>query len=263
MRIFHNYLKDNCILYIMEHYICNYNIYKETIVYDFNLTNGGIGDYIKFFMIILKYCMDGNIRFYHKINNIKIEKYIKLKYDIMDITQEQLSNLDNFIVKTPYDYYDKDEYNCNIYLNEVFYFDDIIKKNVSNILSFLPNKYTSIHLRLGDNFLETDNQFIACKNDVRKFSEKKIHEIMDKNIDNIIFFCDNNNYKLEIKKKYNNIIITKAQIGHTSLLNTTENQILDAITELYILSNSEEIYGNRSGFSLMASKFKDIQYFNF
>ena len=153
----------------MEKYINNYNNYEDTIVYNFNLSNGGIGDYLKFFMTILEYCMDNNIRFYHKINNIQIEKYIKLKYEIMNITQEQLSKLDNFIVKKPHDYYKSCLYNYSINLNELFFFDDIIKKNVNNILPLLPNKYISIHLRLGDKFLETDRNFVRCKNDTRKF----------------------------------------------------------------------------------------------
>lgn len=248
----------------MEKYINNYNNYKDTIVYNFDLGNGGIGDYLKFFMIILEYCMDNNIRFYHKINNIQIEKYIKLKYEIMDITQEQLSKLDNFIIKTPYDYYTNCYYNYSLNFDELFFFDDIIKKNVKNILPLLPNKYICIHVRLGDHFLETDKQFVACKNDVRHVSEDTLYKYIEDNNDkDIIFLCDNNDYKLKLKEKYNNIIITKAQIGHTSLINTTENQVIDTITEFYILSNSELIYGNNSGFSRLASKFKNIKYINF
>ena len=43
------------------------------MLYDFKLGNGGIGDYIKFFMIILTHCMDDNIKFYHKRWNFKIK----------------------------------------------------------------------------------------------------------------------------------------------------------------------------------------------
>ena len=76
---------------------------------------------------------------------------------------------------------------------------------------------------------------------------------------NIIFFCDNKNCKLMLKEKYNNIIILNSNIGHTSLTNTTDTQILDAITELYIMTNSHEIYAaSNSGFSIIASKFKNI-----
>jgi len=45
------------------------------------------------------------------------------------------------------------------------------------------------------------------------------------------------------------------------LSNTTNKQILDAITEFYILSNSHLIYSaSNSGFSKMASKFNNIKY---
>ena len=101
-----------------------------------------------------------------------------------------------------------------------------------------------------------------CKNDTRSFSSEKIFKFIENNKDkSIIFFCDNNSEKLKIKNKYNNIIISTAQIGHTSLSNTTNKQILDSITEFYILSNSHLIYSaSNSGFSQMASKFNNIKY---
>ena len=77
----------------------------------------------------------------------------------------------------------------------------------------------------------------------------------------LIFFCDKTSYKLKIKNKYNNVKITDAKIAHTSLKNVTNEEVLDTVTEFYILTNSEEIYGiSKSGFSLMASKFKNIDY---
>ena len=94
------------------------------------------------------------------------------------------------------------------------------------------------------------------------FSLKNLYKFIEDNKDkNIIFFCDNNNEKLKIKNKYNNIIISTSQIGHTSLSNTTNEQILDAITEFYILSNSQLIYkaSKRSAFSTMASKFNNVK----
>lgn len=246
----------------MENYINNYNNYDKSFVYDFKLGDGGIGDYIKFFMIILTYCIDNNIKIYHKINNIEIEKYIKFKYDFFNITQDEISKLNNVSIKEPYEYYNNDIYNGNIYLNEVFYFDNSIKLNVTNIAPSLPTNYISIHLRLGDKFLETDINFIHCKNDTRHFSKENIYKFIEDNSDkNIIFFCDNNNEKINIKNKYKNIIILNSQIGHTSLPNTTNKQILDTITEFYLLSNSQLIYAaSYSGFSKMASTFKNVEY---
>ena len=89
---------------------------------------------------------------------------------------------------------------------------------------FLNNdqNYISIHLRLGDKFLETDKVFVLCKEDVRTYNEEKLFELIEINYNkNILFFCDNNNYKLKIKTKYDKIIITDYDIGHTSLAVST------------------------------------------
>ena len=246
----------------MEDYINNYKKFDKSYVYDFRLGMGGIGDYIKFFMIILKECMDNNIKFYHRINNLEIEKYIKLKYDILNISNDEILKLNNVTIKHPgHYYYNNDKYNGNIYSNEVFYFDDIIKNNVENIAPSLPSNYISIHLRLGDKFLETDMNYVLCKNDTRKFSIEKIYKFIEDNSDkNIVFLCDNNSEKINLKKKYKNIIIPNSQIGHTSLKNTTNKQILDTITEFYILSNSQLIYAaSNSGFSIMAANLGKVK----
>ena len=218
-------------------------------------------------MIILEECIQKKIKLYHKINNIEIEKYIKFKYDFFNISQDEISKLKKVTIKKPGDYYQfypiGSTYKGNLNLNKVFYFDDSIKMNVRNILPSLPSKYISIHLRMGDKFLETDKRFVKwCKNDTRHFSEENIYKFIQDNIDkNIIFFCDNNSYKLKIKNKYQNIIIANSQIGHTSLLNTTNKQILDTVTEFYVLSNSQVIYAaSKSGFSSMASKVNNIEY---
>ena len=247
----------------MDNYLKNCNKFKKVIIYDFRLGDGGIGDYLKYCMIILTKCIYHNIRFYHKINNIEIEKYLKFKYDEFNINQNEILELDNYTIQNPRDYYFiNDEYNGDILLNEVFYFDNVIKLNASNILSPLPNNYISIHLRLGDKFLETDLEFIVCPNNTRRYNLEQINKfIIDNNNKNILFFCDNHAKKLEIKNKFNNIILTDADIGHTSLLNTTNKQILDAVTELYLLSNSKLIYGaSYSGFSMMAAKFNGTKY---
>jgi len=246
----------------MENYIDNFKNFTKTSVYDFKLGYGGIGDYLKFYMIILTKCMRKNIKFYHKINNIDIEKYIKLKYDFLYISSEEISKLKNVTIENPFHYYNNDKYDDNIHLNEIFYFDDIVKTNVKNILSPLPINYISIHLRLGDKFLETDKKYVMCKDDRRNYSSENLYKFIEDNNDkNIIFFCDNNSEKLKVKNKYNNIIISTSQIGHTSLSNTTNKQILDSITDFYILSNSQLIYSaSNSGFSVMASKFNNIKF---
>jgi len=244
----------------MDDYINKFDSFKKIMVYNFEFGRGGIGDCIKFFVFILELCMKNNTRLYYKKNNLEIENYIKLKYDKMYIDEHSISLLDCVEIVTPQMYYATQTYNYSIYIKDVFFFTDEVKINCNKLFSADILSYKSIHLRLGDKFLETDMCFIDCTDDVRSFSEEKIHNFIEENYKHNIFFCcDNNEYKLKIKKKYNNIIITNCDIGHTSLCNTTTTQVLDAITEFYILTNSVMIFAaSPSGFSITASKFNKI-----
>lgn len=249
----------------MENYIKNYNNFNKIYVYDFKLGDGGIGDYIKFFMIVLNYCICNKIKFYKKNNNLLIDNYIKLKHDYFNITANEISKLKNVTIKIPSDYYYKlnnADHICTLNYDEIFYFDDIVKINTKKILPYIPDHYISIHLRLGDKYLETDKKYVLCKDDVREYSEQKMFRFIEENIDdNIIFFCDNNKKKLQIKTKYKNILITNSNIGHTSLDNTTNQQVLDTVTDFYLLTNSKLIYAvSFSGFSSESAKFKNITY---
>lgn len=255
----------------MEEYIKSYHKFNKTIVYDFNILEGGIGDNIKFFIYILELCINHKIKLYYLINNILIEKYIKLIYEEMYILVDDLNNpvyldildFDNldlnkdYLVK-PYLFYDSFRYNNTIIPNQVFYFHNDIILNSYKLLKI--DNYFSIHVRLGDKYLETESQYIQYHNDQREFDEEKLFRFIEENYDkNLILFSDNKDYKLKIKKLYNQIIILDTNIGHTALTNTTEEQVFDTITEFYIMSNSEYIYIScHTGFSIMASKFNNI-----
>lgn len=251
---------------MLDTYFGNYNTFQKTVIFDFRLGDGGIGDYLKFFMISLLDSIENNTRFFCKKNNTEIEKYILVKNNLLYITSEQITKLRNKTIRRPYDYYSskksEDLYKFDISLEEIFYFHNSVKLNVSNILPTVPEDYISIHLRLGDKFLETDKRFVVCKEDERKYNEDNIGTFIENNVGkSILFFCDNNTVKTHLKNKYPEIIITDSSIGHTSLLNTSNKAVLDTITEFYLLSNSDVIFAaSRSGFSKMASEFKKVKY---
>lgn len=243
----------------MENYIDNYDSYNTKVIYDFKLGDGGIGDNIKFFMFILGKCIKEKKRLYYKKNNIVIEKYIKLKYEKMYWTKD-LSDLpcsSEYQIVTPYMFYSSINYNFDIEISKVFYFTDDVINNSKYLFPLYNTNYISIHLRLGDMYLETDTHFIHCKEDARSFSEEKLYTFITQNKNDTIFFCcDNNDFKMKLKEKFNNIFVTNCHIGHSSLSNTTEKQILDALSEFYLLANSKVIFGaSNSGFSKVASKF--------
>lgn len=262
----------------MEDYLNKYDSFTKIIVYDFNKGDGGIGDCIKFFMHTLNLCMKYNIRLYYLIHNNVLEKYLTLKHKQMYINKTNIvesfiynthdvSNIKDGVYNMIKSHLFFDVYNDNtilIPINEVFDFSDEVKingcrLNVNNI-----SDYISLHLRLGDKHLETDKSFVLVKNDERMYNEDNIVKFITNNSNkNILFFCDNHNYKLQMKNRFDNIIILNCNIGHTSLSNTTERQILDAVTEFYLMTNSEKIFSaSHSGFSIMAAKFNNIPIIN-
>jgi hypothetical protein len=271
-----NNLPDNKLI---ETYLSNYDNYKKKIIFCFHIGIGGIGDYIKFFMCLLNFCIEHEIQIYYLQGKTIIEKYIKLKYEKMYIKSEnipsmiEITNTDNISNMNTTDYYNVfppclyrffEGHLCNItILNEIskiFYFTHDIELYANKLIDF--DIYTSIHLRLGDKYLETDSNYIQCRDDERAYDENSLFNYIETNRNkNILFFCDNNKYKLMIKNKYPYVTILNLDIGHTSLFNTTEDQVFNTVTEMYILANSQNLYlASHSGFSQIAAKFKNIPY---
>jgi hypothetical protein len=211
-------------------------------------------------MYVLDLCIKSQKRLYYKKNNIYLEQFLKLKHECMYIEQSSLDALCNVEVVTPDFFYNCAYYNYSVHVNDVFYFTDEVKLNSSVLFPLARSNYISIHLRLGDKYIETDRQFVECQHDDRPFSEESISKFIQENSHETIFFCcDNKTYKERMKEKHGNLIIADCDVAHTSFTNTSIKQVLDAVTEFYILTNSKLIYGaSPSGFSHMAAKFNDI-----
>lgn len=262
----------------MENYFNSYDNFTKKVVYKFTLGDGGVGDYIKYYMYLLNLCMENNLKMYYLVENNVVDHFIKLKNPKMYIKSEELvnvqylDNIDHLTSINEHHFYIVEAWKMHKYhnivydsitqkLTDYFYFTEPVKINASKNINF--ENYISIHLRLGDKFLETDKEFVLVKDDVRIFNEDILFEFIEKNTDkNILFFCDNFGYKNKIKNKYDFINITEYKIGHTSLSNTTNEDSFNAITEFYMLTNSKEIYTpTESGFSIVASKFNQIPLF--
>jgi len=242
-----NYTTDD-----FNEYIRNYDTFNTIIVYDFNVGDGGIGDCIKFFMKLLFFCMYHNLQIKYQMNDIILERYLKLTHNKMYIKNHHYKKI------KPHFFYMVDSFdNIKIPIQELFYFTEEVKLNAYHLLPL--ENYISIHLRLGDKYLETDKTFIQVLQDERIYDETKLYKYIESNLDKkLVFFCDNQSYKQKMKEKYT-IFVTNTYIGHTSLSNTLENQVLDAVSEFYLLCNSDTIViASHSGFSIMASKYKNI-----
>ena len=257
----------------MDAYLANYESYTKCIVYDFKLGNGGIGDCCKFFMYLLCMCVTNKYRICYLVNGIVIENYMVLKHAKFYIKYDELpkdftiaTNIQQILdsectLITPSVLYNVYNYDAiTIKLSDVFEFSDTIHANYGRLFPHNITSYVSIHLRLGDKYLETDKAFVVVKDDERYYDEGSMFRFIEKNTHlNIVFFCDNNSYKQYLKYKYPSIVIIGANVGHTSLYNTTEDQIIDAITEFYIMCKSSHIYSasSFSGFSIMAAKYNN------
>ena len=256
----------------MDEYIQKYNQLQPTIVYQFSLGDGGIGDCIKSFMYALHVCIQHNVRLLYKRNHIMLEKYIRLQFDQMyfddplpttSIQKQDIPHLttDKYYYIVPSAFYSNIPYDTIQYdtiiipIRDVFYFSDEVIHKANQMLS-LPH-FISVHLRLGDKYLETDPSFIHFNGDVRPYDENSLFQFIEQNTDTpIVFFCDNHAYKLKVTQKYKHVTITNCNIGHTSLSNTTDAQVLDAVAEFYLLTTSDTIYcASVSGFPIIASKF--------
>lgn len=249
----------------MDDYVNKLNNYKSCYIYDFkNHGSGGIGDFFKFFIKLLKLAIEHEKKIYILKNDTYIEKYIKLRYDWY-ITKKDIENIQEYKIYQPFQLYSIKQSKKNIQINiaDLFYFTKTVKENIEKITPGNIKNYISVHARLGDHFLETEKEFIVCTWDKRKLKESNLYNFLktNKNI-NILFFCDNQKYKNKIKQVFPYINITHANIGHTSLKNTNEKQTLDAISEFYLLAKSDQIYATSySGFSKVASLFYNIPYY--
>ena len=278
----------------IENYMKNYDTFDKHIIWNYGIDvyqTGGIGDLTSFFTHLLKLCIDNNIKIHYLVKNSFIEKYLKLKYDKMyitrvDINSVDIGNIDNideisgllpdkYYYAWPHIFYSKftmDRAGTHrgqrgaamipFQLKEIFYLTPEVITNIPEIFKTV-DEYISIHIRLGDDMM-AGRKLDFNYNDTRVFNYHKLINFISKNSDkNIFLACDNITLRNEIKEQFSNIMTTNYDIGHTGWENTTELQTLNTLSEFYLLSNSKEIYlGSYSGFSIMASKFKNIPIFD-
>lgn len=252
----------------MDKYIQDYDNYSTTIVFYFTYGSGGIGDMLKYFMYLLDFCIKNKIKLKYFLNDYPINNYIKLNYNKMyekktqgsnyvEIThQSQLTELRKNVkyLVQPFILYKINDI-CKYIpfsISNVFYFT----KEITDMYSVI-KPYHSIHLRLGDKFIETPEHFKACPNDVRQYNEEALVRYIRENSEKRhLFFCDSRKYKNKIRETFSSIRIIDHDIGHTSYVNTSNKQMKNTIVDFYLLCKSEKIIAaSKSGFSEVASYF--------
>ena len=76
----------------MDEYLNKYDCLNKILVYDFKIGCGGIGDLIKFFIYLVNFAIKYNIKIHYLINDIPLEKYLRLKYKKFYIKNKDMYN---------------------------------------------------------------------------------------------------------------------------------------------------------------------------
>jgi len=238
---------------------------NTSVVYEFKLGYGGIGDFIKYMQTCIIESEIKNANFYIDLNHpMKNFIIIEDKYHINKCKNENVK-------RKPFDYYHLcgrlHKHKCVISLEdklsfyplEYFKFSDECLNNCNELVNKnnIPNDYEAIHLRMGDSKMSSTNK---NKHDCRvkniNFYDI-INNIVSNNLQsNFIFFSDNEEIKNEIVTKYDNVHMINIKILHTSECynKNYEENIKNNISEFVILAKAKKIHSiSYSGFSIVAS----------
>lgn len=254
----------------------------KKFLFRFPLTNGGIGDMIKFFICALDIAIKYDLRICFLKSDNPITKYLLPKCEHIYVSEEDLQGCSILPISSHNQIEEmiKNSYNTTVLMAApvIFYdipFYDIVDKyNISEIFKFsddiyemkkdhnISEEYVSVHIRRGDKHIEASSSVKQVPHDSRPFDQTNFDNVVNKLFDNsknVMLFSDSMVFKKMMSKKFNKIQCLDLKIGHTTWTNTSDEQIKNTVFEFYILCNSIKIVANCvSGFSKMASAINKI-----
>lgn len=255
---------------------------EKKLLFRFPLTNGGIGDMIKFFLCALDTAIKYNMRICFLKSENPITKYIIPKCEHIYITEKELAG--SSIIQAQ-NYIQVEELVNSInnttivqVFSNIFYdlnmYDIANKYNISDIFTFssdiyemrekysIVKDYISVHIRRGDKHIESVSSVKQVPHDSRPFEQANFDNMINKLFNDnkdVMLFSDSMVFKKMMCKKFENLKCLDIKIGHTTWTNTSDEQIKNTVFEFYVLCNSTKIIANCvSGFSKIASMFNKI-----
>ena len=260
---------------------------QKKLLFRFPLTNGGIGDMIKFFVCALDTAIKYDIRICFLKSDNPITKYLLPKCEHIYIEAEELAN-SSIVSAENYNHIEQlihsIDNNSTIQVSPVIFYDlqiyDIVDRyNISDLFTFsddiyqmkkdnnISEEYVSLHIRRGDKHIEAASSVKQVPHDSRPFEQTNFDNMVNNlfnDNNSVMLFSDSMVFKKMMSKKFNKLQCLDLKIGHTTWTNTSDEQIKNTVFEFYVLSNSTKIFANCvSGFSKMASDFNkiDIEYY--
>ena len=242
--------------------------YSKKAIFMVPYFQGGIGDIIKFFLFLIQLSIEKQWKVYYAVTDLKVNQWLKLRYPELYYNPDTpvlLTNIDQLNIFVPdLEYIVRPHLLYSSFCYEKLYLKgaDIFEfapEIVERSKQFPLEKYNSLHIRLGDKFLEIPKHQNQCITDVRTFNEDSVIDCIQQN-PGILILCDNSAYKTSLKEKYE-VLVTDFKIGHTCLPSTSDEAIIDTLTEFYILAKSQHIFiSNDSGFPKMAANFYGVSF---
>jgi hypothetical protein len=253
-------------LFLLE-FCEKYNLELDIHIYDSN-----IRFFLRYFInkAIIDNKIINNIHKYAKLNCEFTSKNGIITYNINDDYDDSefiqfLNNQPNFynniFINTtlfPSEYISKKHIEYMKYVLDPI---DSIKIEINNILNsnnLVPKNYITYHIRLGDDYIEKQPEFIK-KSIIDKIA--KIINIV--NSKNSLILSDSNAIKQLLKTIYPNIRILTNEICH--IISNENEKIKNTLIEFYLMSFSSQItsfsvYPHGSGFSKWCSAVYEIPY---
>jgi len=260
---------------------------EQKLLFRFPLTNGGIGDMIKFFVCALDTAIKYDMRLCFLKSDNPITKYLLPKCEHIYIEAEELAN-SSIVSAENYNQIeqliDSIDNNYTIQVLPCIFYDlqiyDIVDRyNISGLFTFsddiyemkkshnIGEEYVSVHIRRGDKHIEAVSSVKQVPHDSRPFEQTNFDNMINNLFNDnksVMLFSDSMVFKKLMSKKFNKLLCLDLKIGHTTWTNTSDEQLKNTVFEFYVLCNSKKIVANCvSGFSKMASAINriDIEYY--
>ena len=158
--------------------------------------------------------------------------------------------------------YGKISENCKNYLKDILFpsieIEDKIKYIFNSIYNIdINSDYKIIHLRLGDYYLHNN----IFDNNLYNSYYQKIYNLVNNNINTkYILISDSSNIAKELKINIKQLYYWDNIKIHLGDLKNNIDGIFDTLIDFFIMSKSNEILSNGSGFSIVISEIYDINY---
>jgi hypothetical protein len=153
---------------------------------------------------------------------------------------------------------------CKTYLKDILCPTVELSNNIDKIINTVYNinikTFKIIHLRLGDKFIHNNSYDDGLYN----LYYEKIKNLVNNNKDiNYVLISDSALISNKLKSNIEGLYYwdnKKIHIGDLYNNNNDDTAIFDTLTDFFIMSKSNEIISNGSGFSIVISKIYNIKY---